>query len=258
MSGCSDDFAYEHLGIYSWTTEFWDVIHAATGNRGNNLRWYLGHSVDEHLAVAKWADIHAPHTYNDWVEYMHPQLGPVELGGPDDFHLFTNPPLHLLRDEVAPHAEFALYQAMLSPKLEILFLSAVRIGCYGNGRDSVWHVKVGVANTGFLPTNVTAHALKIKATLPVYVEIGNSAGGGFICMADGHSPSRVTCGQLSGRLSTRVEWSGSDGTPDRALVQWMVVVGGDTESSVTVVASHPRAGTAKADLKLNHHLPSVL
>ena len=31
MSGAADDWAYEHLGVYSWTTEFWDAIHAATG-----------------------------------------------------------------------------------------------------------------------------------------------------------------------------------------------------------------------------------
>ena len=33
MSGAADDWAYEHLGVYSWTTEFWDPIHAATGTK---------------------------------------------------------------------------------------------------------------------------------------------------------------------------------------------------------------------------------
>lgn len=33
MSGAADDFVYKHLGIYGWTTEFWDVIHEATGHR---------------------------------------------------------------------------------------------------------------------------------------------------------------------------------------------------------------------------------
>ena len=33
MSGAADDWAYEHLGVYGWTTEFWDIVHAATGNQ---------------------------------------------------------------------------------------------------------------------------------------------------------------------------------------------------------------------------------
>jgi Zinc carboxypeptidase len=33
MSGASDDWAYEHLGIHGWTTEFWDVIAHATDHR---------------------------------------------------------------------------------------------------------------------------------------------------------------------------------------------------------------------------------
>ena len=31
LSGASDDWAYEHLGVFGWTTEFWDIVHAATG-----------------------------------------------------------------------------------------------------------------------------------------------------------------------------------------------------------------------------------
>ena len=33
MSGAADDWAYEHLGVFSWTTEFWDVVEAATGTK---------------------------------------------------------------------------------------------------------------------------------------------------------------------------------------------------------------------------------
>jgi hypothetical protein len=27
MSGAADDFMYEHLGVFSWTTEFWDIVY---------------------------------------------------------------------------------------------------------------------------------------------------------------------------------------------------------------------------------------
>ena len=84
----------------------------------------------------------------------------------------------------------------------------------------------GVANTGFLASNVTEQANATKAVLPVNVEIcaekSAAVAQPWLESADGSSALRVTVGQLSGRLATRVEWSGSDGTPDRALCGWVV------------------------------------
>lgn len=120
----------DHMGVFSWTTEFWDIIYAATGEHADTKIWYFGPTVKQQLAIAKWADINAPGSYVHWYKYQHPQLGEVELGGPDMFRLETNPPAHLLKSIVAPHAKFAVYQAMLSPKLEILLASATLVGPY--------------------------------------------------------------------------------------------------------------------------------
>ncbi len=123
MSGAADDWAYEHLGVYSWTTEFWDIVHAATGTKQSTHFWYTGPTTDEALAVLRWLDGQPSddHTagHVDWYPFDHPQLGPVELGGWNDLYSWTNPAPHLLRAEVAPHAEFAVFQALASPRLEI-------------------------------------------------------------------------------------------------------------------------------------------
>ena len=68
-------------------------------------------------------------------------------------------------------------------------------------------MRVGVANTGFLPTNVTAQAVKNNAVLPTSVEIApdNPDTDSFTPL-DATAPLRVTVGQLAGRLSSRVEW----------------------------------------------------
>jgi hypothetical protein len=60
MSGAADDYCYEHLGIFAWTTEFWDVIFHATGKRASTKIWYIGPTVEENLAICKWSDEHAP------------------------------------------------------------------------------------------------------------------------------------------------------------------------------------------------------
>ena len=81
MSGAADDWAYEHLGVFSWTTEFWDAVFAATGTKQSTDFWYFGPTDEQALAVLRWVDEHAPDQFVDWYPFEHPQLGPLELGG---------------------------------------------------------------------------------------------------------------------------------------------------------------------------------
>ena len=78
--------------------------------------------------MLRWCDEHHPDAFVDWYPFDHPQLGAIELGGWNDLVTWTNPPLHLLRDEVAPHAEFAIHQALCSPRVEIVHTEPQRLG----------------------------------------------------------------------------------------------------------------------------------
>ncbi len=238
MSGASDDWAYEHQGVYGWTTEFWDIVHAATGTKQSTHFWYTGPSEAEALAVLRWCDVNHPSGYVDWYEFDHPQLGPVELGGWDDLSTWTNPPLTHLRDEVQGHAEFAVRQALAAPSLD---LPHVRVTALG---DDAWQVEVGLANTGWLPTDVTALARKEKMVKPIDIAL-SAASGADLTVIDG--PSRRQIGQLEGRVAMRFG-GGNDGTPDRALVRW--VVQADEGTELSVVAQHPRAGRATRTVTL--------
>jgi murein tripeptide amidase MpaA len=231
MSGAADDWAYEHLGVFSWTTEFWDVIHAATGTRSSTDIWYTGPTAEEELAVAKWSDQYGEY-YVRWKPFDHPQLGPVEIGGADVFGLYTNPPVARLAGEVRPHAEFAVYQALASPRLEILKAEALPMG------DGLLNVEVGIANTGWLPTYVSARARKDNLVLPITAELELPDGAEIVS-----GSNRQKLGQLSGRSAYRLDGgSRNDGTPDRLLVKWTVRA--SPEDAITVVAQHPRAGRA--------------
>ena len=232
MSGASDDWVYEHLGVFGWTTEFWDIVHAATGTKQSTHFWYTGPTDDEALAVLRWCDVHHPEGYVDWYEFDHPQLGPVELGGWNDLSTWTNPPAHLLRAEVAAHADFAVHQALCSPRIEIVHQAVTPLG------DDTWRLGVGVANTGWLPTQVSALAAKERLVLPLTVEL---TGGEVL---DG--PARREFGQLDGRAALRFR-RGHDGTPDRALATF--VVRAAPGATLTATASHPRAGRAQTTLK---------
>ena len=141
----------------------------------------------------------------------------------------------MLRAEVAPHSEFAIHQAMLSPRLEIVH---TKVESLGNG---TWRVEAGIANTGWLPTHVTELARKNNLCLPGWVEI---AGATPVAGA-----AREQFGNLAGRSAFRLTGgSHNDGTPDRHLHAWVVRAGAG--STVTVTAHHERAGTATATVTL--------
>ncbi|MGA0377771.1 MAG: M14 family metallopeptidase [Ilumatobacteraceae bacterium] len=243
MGGAGDDWAYDHLGVYSWTTEFWDAIYRATGEHSPTDVWYVGPTPAQDLAVCKWSDEHAPGSYVAWYPFQHPQLGAVELGGVDAFHTWTNAPSSRLKAEVAPHTEVAVYQAMASPRLEIKLADATALG------GDVWRVRLGVANTGWLPTDITQHARRKKIVLPAVLEIAaaGSAAAGPLDLVEGDA--RVRIGQLEGRSKHLLDGGAmSDGTPDRRLHTWLVRASGGTTISLT--ASHQRAGTARTTITL--------
>jgi len=235
MGGAGDDWAYEHLGVFSWTTEFWDVIFQATGEHSPTDIWYVGPTAAQELAVCKWTDSHAPGSYAPWRSFNHPQLGEIEIGGCDSFRTWTNAPASKLRDEVAPHVLFALYQALASPRLEIKLADAEALG------DGVWRVRVGIANTGWLSTEISAWAHKNHIVLPITSEIAG------VDLVDG--APRVKLGQLDGRVKYRVSGDGkSDGTPDRVLHSWLVR--GNKGTNVTLTVRHPRCGETTTTLTL--------
>ena len=235
MSGAADDWVYEHLGIYGWTTEYWDMVHVATGHKQTKDFWYLGPTDEQALAVLRWCDEHHPAGHVDWYPFDHPQLGPLELGGWDELSVWFNPPPHLLRAEVAPHAEFAVHHALCSPRLEVRHTAVSRLG------TNRWRVEVGLANTGWLATYVSQRARKERLVKPIVVELTGDA----VDVVD--KPARREIGQLEGRAAMRFTLR-NDGTPDRALVAWTVVA--DEGAAVNIVAKHDRSGQVSVALPL--------
>jgi hypothetical protein len=233
MSGASDDWAYEHLGVFGWTTEFWDVVHAATGTKQSTQFWYLGPTNEDQLAVLRWSDEHHPEMFVPWYPYEHPQLGTVELGGWNHMWSWINPPPGRLAAEVEGHADFAIFQALAAPCIEIVHTDVRLLG------GDTWRIEVGIGNTGWLPTDVSQHARKQHIVLPLAATLsGAEVVGG---------PARVELGQLEGRLQMRFN-AGNDGTADRTLVTWVVRAAAGTHIDVAV--SHPRAGSRHVTLVL--------
>jgi hypothetical protein len=128
-----------------------------------------------------------------------------------------------------------VYQALASPLLEIKRLHVERVG------DDLWRVVIGIANTGWLGTEVSALARKSRVVLPITADIHGAE------PLDG--PTRVQLGQLDGRVKFRINGDAkSDGTPDRTQHTWLVR--GSVGATVTIRVTHQRAGSAEASIAL--------
>ena len=238
IRGGDVDWVYDFLGAFAWVTEFWSPQRTAGLDGYHFIDWLRDHSPEDELAVLRLAD-ELGEGYVDWYPFEHPQLGEVELGGWDLVRFWFNPPLSRLEQEVAPHADFALFLALAAPRLEIRSLESEAVG------DGVHRLRLVLENAGWLPTNVTEKALERKAVQPIEVTLELPDGARIVT-----GKEREEVGQLGGRVEDRsVIWWGVDhGTKNRAKLDW--VVEAPTGSRVGVVVRHQRAGTVRAGLDL--------
>lgn len=239
IGGSGSDWAYDQVGVISWTTEFWNVLKAAGIENPHPIEWYREHPLDDELKLLSWVDEHTHDGYVDWYEYDHPELGRVELGGWNHAAVFRNPPGHLLEAEVSPHTELAILQANMSPLLRHRETIVEPAG------DGAWRVRVVVENAGWLPTNVTQMALDRRAVLPIRAEIQLPDGARLVS-----GTAKLDLGQLAGRAlktsSIGMFASGSDDTSDRAVAEWIIAAPACTEFRVTI--RHDRAGLVRTSV----------
>jgi hypothetical protein len=239
--GGTFDWIYEHLGLFSWVVEIWSPMREAGIDNYKFIDWFRDHPIDDDLKLYRWSeDVLNGAAHRPWKPFEHPQLGPVGIGGWDRFHAFGNPPLPLLQRELERFPRWLLWQALCSPKLELVHAGAARAGA------DAWKVTFVVQNTGWLPTYVAKRALARKTVRGVVAEIALPDGGS---LAAGRARDDV--GQLEGKAHKHTGvsfWPDYHVTDDRVKVEW--IVHGADGAAVDVVARHERAGTVRATIAL--------
>jgi hypothetical protein len=239
--GGTFDWIYEHLGLFSWVVEIWSPMREAGITGYKFIDWFRDHPIEDDLALYRWSEeklggaAHRP-----WRPFDHPQLGKVEIGGWDRFHAFGNPPLPLLEREIARFPRWLMWQALCSPKLELVDACASALG------DGTWKVTLVIQNTGWLPTYVSKRALARKTVRGIVAEIELPAGAR---LASGKTRDEV--GQLEGKAYKHTGisfWPDYNVTDDRTRLEW--VVRGEPGATIAITARHERAGTVRARVTL--------
>ena len=240
IRGVGTDWAFDHLGVYAWTTEFWNALRAAGLDDAHPLDWWRIHPLDEELQLLAWVDENVPEGYVDWYPFHHPELGEVELGGWHAALVFRNPPPHLLEAEVAPHSDLAIFQALCSPLLRLRDTIVEPSG------DGTWRVRVVVENSGWLPTNISEKAVEQQAVRSTVARLTLRDGAELVTGTE-----RVDLGQLTGRALKHHavrQFGNSDDTTDRAVAEWVVRAPAGTTLEVDV--RHDRAGVVQTTVEL--------
>jgi hypothetical protein len=235
------DWIYEHLGLYEWTIEIWCPMREAGIKDYKYIDWFRDHPIEDDLKMLAWADKELKGKgYIDWYKFKHPQLGNVEIGGWDKIHAFRNPPPHLLEKEIAKFPDWLVWNALISPKLELVHAKAEHIG-----GDS-YRVEVAVQNTGYLPTYVSKRAQQRKQTRGVVGEISLPKGAVLVS-----GKLREVAGELEGRAYKHTLmsfWTDTTPTADRTKLEW--VVKAPKGGKVDLVIKHDKAGTVRVSVEL--------
>lgn len=235
------DWLFEHRGAFVWTIEIWSPQREAGITDYHAIDWFRDHPESDDLKLMQWNDgALQGKGFVDWYAFDHPQLGKVEIGGWNKIFAIHNPPSHLLEKELAKFPKWLVWQALLSPKMELVHAGADDLG------NGAYRVRMVVQNTGWLPSYVSKEGLKRQVVRPVRAEIDLPEG----CkLASGKVREEI--GQLEGRAykhSGLSFWPDPEPTGDRALVEW--VVRGKPGDELSLVATHERAGTIRATVTL--------
>jgi murein tripeptide amidase MpaA len=223
------DFAtwvYEQLGLIVFCCELWDV--RARGGKDYvelnemNRERDLDGLEEVEAAALKWNDeALGGDGFVDWRPFDHPQLGSVEIGGWKRLYRNNAPP-QLLEETCEKMSRFFLAHAEAYPRLGAEFHAIDEIG------DGVYTISVAIRNDGYLPTNITDQAIKMKQAKPVVAEIQLGEGDSLLI-----GDQKQEIGNISG-------YGG------RRKVEWTVRFTGDPGGTIEIASK--KAGTVRLDV----------
>ncbi len=239
--GGTSDWLYDHLGAYAWVVEIWSPMREAGIEKYQYIEWFRDHPIDDDLKLFRWSEQKAGGiAHVDWKPFDHPQLGRVDIGGWNRLHAFSNPPPQFLEREVAKFPRWILWQALISPRLELVAAESEALG------SDHWRVRLVVQNSGWLPSYVSKRSLGRKVVRGVMVDIALPEGAELIA-----GKARDDIGQLEGKAYKHTGisfWPDYHVTDDRAKIEW--VVRGRAGDRIALCAKHERAGTVRAEVIL--------
>ncbi len=166
-SGAFDDWMYSAQGIPTYTAELWDLaIRAGVKNVYPRTEPFTDDEAAQQMYLCfKWIDENVKNNAAapilPWTEFIHPQLGKVEIGSLDFKWNWQNCPVGYLQQEVEKNTNFLLRMAQTLPRIAIKSFTAQKAG------EGVYKITAKVANNGYLPSFICNEAQRLKVAKPL-------------------------------------------------------------------------------------------
>lgn len=242
LAGSFLDWNYENLGLYSFTTELWDVAKKVGIEKKEKeyARYWGTVSEEDQLKLLAWNDEELQRQgFKDWTDFKHPQLGEVEIGGWDIKFTLQNPPVHLLEEELHGNMLFSLEHAAASPKLAVLNSKVEELA------KDIYKISVNVCNTGYLATNLSEKAKEKNQVREVQVEIIGEQWE----VIEGKSMQKI--GHLDGfGKQPNLRFFGNPPVQSAKTVSWIVRRKESTDE-LTIKASSTKAGVVQKVISIS-------
>jgi len=216
--GCSNDFAYNVLGISHYVIELGNGFNDA----GMSTLEYLKYDNPDffYKNIKEYSDREGYEVFYEFKPFKHPQLGEVEIGGlRAGSGYYQNP--GVLAGIVPKATEFILKHASMKPELIIDNCEVINLG------NDIYRIRAQVKNTGVFGTKVMSGVNSYQASYPVHIFLGD----GVEILS---RPNIYEKDKLDSMESMYVEW----------------FIRSQGCSSVEICASHPKAYDAEVVLEL--------
>ncbi len=249
LHGAFLDWAYEHYGVFSLSTELWDIVKLAGIEERNFIEFSSKkRKLEDDQKIYKWLTENIPNGFKEWTAFEHPQLGPVEIGGWDFVYTWQNPPVQSewLKDICYNNALFSFACAAISPRLTMPVLKVEPVSQIeseaGRAEKAVYKVTAIIENSGYLPTYVSKKAQERRFLKPLSVELILTEG---IDLLSGEK--KLELGQLEGRSNKQNIGPFQPGYSSdyRAKAEWFVSA--NPGAVITVEAYCERGGRVRSE-----------
>lgn len=236
------DYAYHQRGCIAYVCELWDLFEQAGLKRPKRfVDRYVKLDREDVEKIYRWDQEHnGGRLAGNWRRFDHPQLGPVEVGGPDTRVGLWNPPLERLAGVCDGQVAAFLRVAAMAPRLQL------RCEVHPLAED-LHRVHCEVVNTGYLPTHILESARRLDWNEPVSVSLETQG-----CRLEGGAPPRTRLSHLEGWGRGRhggaaaPYYQESRGNGNRSSWTWLVRGHG----KASVRAGSPRCGWLEQEIEL--------
>ena len=237
-TGILMDWAYEHLGVFSFVPELWNFPF------DKNQKALIGAPEGEKI---DWAlKNFGREVWTDWYEVEHPDLGKVELGGWNK--PMPNNPMGKYVERVAD--EITTWLLQVWQKLPYLKVDTdVKVL-----KKNQYKIVVKISNTGFMPTNVTNRALTTEMVMPIFLTV-ESSGASVLAMTGAetgklYGRSGLVLGHLAGWKNAKVtQKNRTEGGRNIKFVELIVEKTNDA-SEIEITVNGQRAGVVREVIAL--------